>query len=84
MNKEKFKCELNGLDSPNVLRINNGNVDLSFDLFHENVNKSILKHGPLKKLTIQEKKLSLKPWITTGIVTTIYTKNRFYSKFLRT
>ena len=71
MNEEKFKCELNGLDWPNVLRINNGNVDLSFDLFYENVNKSILKHGPLKKLTIQEKKLSLKPWITTGIVTSI-------------
>ena len=84
MNEEKIKSELNGLDWPNVLCINNGNVDLSFDLFYKNVNKLILKHAPLKKLTIQEKKLRLKPWITTGILTSIKTKNRIYRKFLRT
>ena len=48
MNEEKIKCELNGLDWPNVLCINNDSVDLSFDLFYENVNKLILKHAPLK------------------------------------
>ena len=67
MNEENFKCELNGLDWPNVLHNNNNNVDLSFDLFYENVDKLILKHAPLKRLTIQEKKLCLKPWIITGI-----------------
>ena len=77
MNEERFKCELNGLDWPNILRINNDNVDLSFDLFYENVKKLILKHAPLKKLTIQEKKLRLKPWITTGILTSIKTKKEF-------
>ena len=44
----------------------------------------ILKHAPLKTLTIQEKKLRLKPWITTGILTSVKTKNRIYRKFLRT
>ena len=76
--------ELNALDWPNVLCINNNNVNLSFDLFYENVNKLILKHAPLKKLTTQEKKLCLKPWITTGILTSIKTKNRIYRKFLCT
>ena len=52
INEEKFKCELNWLVWPNVLRINNNNVDLSFDLFYENVSKLILKHAPLKKLRI--------------------------------
>ena len=42
MNEEKLKSELNSLDWPNVLRINNNNVDLSFDLFLENINKLIL------------------------------------------
>ena len=84
MNEEKFKCELNGLDWPNVLHNNNNNVDLSFDLFYVNVDKLILKHAPLKRLTIQEKKLCLKPWIITGIWTSIKTKNRIYRKFLRT
>ena len=54
MDKEKFKSELNSLDWPNVLHINNNSVDLSFDLFLENVNKFILKHAPLKKL-LQER-----------------------------
>ena len=44
----------------------------------------ILKHAGLKNLAIQEKKLSLKPWITTSILTSIKTKNRVYRKFLRT
>ena len=48
MNEEKFKCELNGLDWPNVLRINNDNVKLSFDLFYENINKLILSMLPSK------------------------------------
>ena len=72
------------MDWPNVLCINNNNVNLSFGLFYENVNKLILKHAPLKKLTTQEKKLCLKPWITTGILTSIKTKNRIYRKFLCT
>ena len=85
MNEEKFRSELNSLDLPNVLHIGNDNVDLSFDLFLDNVDKLILKHAPLKKLTIQEKKLRLKPGITTGILlTSIKTKNRIYRKFLCT
>ena len=52
INEEKFKRELNWLVWPNVLRINNNNVDLSFDLFYENVSKLILKHTSLKKLRI--------------------------------
>ena len=44
----------------------------------------ILKHAALNNLAIQEKKLRLKPWITTSILTSIKTKNRIYRKFLRT
>ena len=84
MNEEKIKCELNGLDWPNILHINNNNVDLSFGLFYENVNKLILKHAPLNKLTIQKEKICLKPWRTTSILTSIKAKNRIYRKFLYT
>ena len=49
MNKKKLKSELNSLDWTNALCLNNNNVNLSFDLFRENVNKLILKHAPLKK-----------------------------------
>ena len=67
--------------------INKGNIDLLFDLFNENVNKLILKHAPLKKLTVQEKKLRLKPWITTDILTSIkqkieFTENSYVQKML--
>ena len=46
-------------------------------IFYENVNKLLFKHAPLKKLIIQKKKLRLKPWITTGILTSIKTKKEF-------
>ena len=84
MNKKKIKCELNQLDWLNVLRINNDNVNVSFGLFYENVHKLILKHADLKKLALQEKKLRLKPWRTTGILTSIKIKKKIYKKFLRT
>lgn len=81
MNKEKFKSDLNSLDWPNVLNKNNENTDLSSDLFLENVKKSIPN---LKKETIQEKNISFKLWITTGILTSIKTKIRIHRKFLQT
>ena len=83
MNKEKFKSELNSFDWPNLLNKNNENTDLSFDLLLENVKKSILKHAELKKVTIQEKNISFKLWITTSILKSIKTKIRIHRKFLR-
>ena len=83
MNKEKFKSALNSFDWPNLLNKNNENTDLSFDLLLENVKKSILKHAELKKVTIQEKNISFKLWITTSILTSIKTKIRIHRKFLR-
>ena len=36
------------------------------------------KHAPLKQLSRREKKLSLKPWITKGIYTSIKTKIDYF------
>ena len=47
------------------------------------LNKILDKHAPFKKLSIQEEKLSKKPWITTEILNSIKNKNRLYRKVIR-
>ena len=51
------------------LEINNGNVDKSFEYFITTVNSITVEHAPLKKISVKERKLRAKPWITKGILT---------------
>ena len=47
-------------------------------------NNSLLeKHAPLKQITKKEIKTKSKPWITTGILTSIRNKNKIYNKFCK-
>ena len=47
------------------------------------LNEILDKHAPFKKLSIQEEKLSKKPWITTEILNSIKNKNGLYRKVIR-
>ena len=60
-----------------------GDVDYYFETFNKKVNEILDKHAPFKKLSIQDEKLSKKPWITTGILNSIKNKNRLHTKVLR-
>ena len=71
------------MKSDEIIELNKGNVDLSSENFLKIFDSIIDKHLPLRKLTIQEKKLLQKPWITTGILNSIKNKNRKYRKYQR-
>ena len=55
----------------------------TFHFFNKKINEILDKHAPFKKLSIQDEKLSKKPWITTGILNSIKNKNRLYRKVIR-
>ena len=78
LNKENFQSDIKETKWDEILELNKGNVDLSSENFLKIFDSIIDKHLPLRKLTIQEKKLSQKPWITTGILNSIKNKNRKY------
>ena len=50
----------------------------------ELINSLIEKHAPLKQITKKKIKTKSKPWITTGILTSILNKNKKYNKFCKT
>ena len=66
--KERFKLDPKNANWSQILEIENRNIDGSSDKFLKTFNYILDKHAPLKKLSIREKKLSLNPWITDGIL----------------
>lgn len=67
----------------NVLPSNN-DVNESFDTFLTQINQIIDKLIPMKRLTRKEIKTMTKPWITSGIKTSIKFKNKLFKKYVTT
>ena len=78
LDKEMFDSDLKNTNWKGILKIERGVVDYSFETFNKKINEILDKHAPFKKLSIQDEKVSKKPWITTGILNSIKNKNRLY------
>ena len=83
LDKEMFDFDLKNTNSKEILKIERGDVDYFFEIFNKRLNEILAKHAPFKILSIQDEKLSKKPWITTGILNSIKNKNRLYRKVIR-
>ena len=46
-------------------------------------NSVIDRHSPLRPISRQEDRLSDKPWITCGILTSIKTKNKLFKQYFK-
>ena len=62
----------------------NNDANLSFDQFLSKITQIMDKHFPIKRLTNKEHKRKYKPWITSGILTSISRKNKLYKKYSKT
>ena len=63
---------------PNKSNINQDVINLTI------VFNSVLdEHPPMRPMSKKEKRLTDKPWITKGILTSIKTKNRLYKKYFK-
>ena len=51
--------------------------------FFDNVNKLLDEMAPVKKLTRKEKGLFERPWITSGILASMRTRDLLYSEFIK-
>ena len=83
LDKEMFDSELKNTNWKEILKIERGDVDYSFETFNKKHSEILDRHALFKKLSNQDKKLSKKPWITTGILNSIKNKNRLYRKVIR-
>ena len=70
------------IDWPNILKLNEENVNSATNNFFDTINSVLNKYAPLKKVNKYKLRLKKKPWITSGIQKSIYTKNKLLKKFI--
>ena len=66
-----------------VLKIDENNVNLSFQLFESSTSSILDKHAPFKKLSNRGKQLQTKPWLTKNLLKSVQVKNNLYNKMER-
>ena len=80
---DNLNRELGNLISNN-LPLNRDNFNKAFDQFVNLIAKIIDKHAPLQRLSRKQKKFASKPWITKGILISIWKKNAtFRTHFIK-
>lgn len=79
-----FKKDSENIIWDEILKTENTTVNRSFDNFINNFNELLSFHTPIRIISIKEKELPSKPWITNGILTFINAKNRIYGKYCKT
>ena len=84
--KNEKLCDIeNELDNINWSYTHPNNildVNITMDLFLNDIENVVDKHAPLVKLTNKEYKQSQKPWVTKGILKAIKIKNKLLQKYL--
>ena len=79
INKNKFEQDLEHINWLEALKVNDKNVAN----FLQIINYLLEKHALFKQITKKEIKTRRKPWIITGILTSVQNKNKIYHKFFK-
>ena len=83
INTDKFEQDLEHVNWVEALKVNEKNVDNSLENILQIFSSLLEKHAPLKQIIKKEIKTKSKPWIKTGILTSIRNKNKIYNKFCK-
>ena len=67
----------------NVLKANQNEVEISLENLLKIINALLNKHTSKKAMTKIELKTRSKPWLTSGILTSVKNKNEIYNKFCK-
>lgn len=79
--KESFLREYSLTNWNELLKLDESNVDSSFDSFNSIMSRLVDRHLHTVKLTSRQLKLRFqKPWITTGILKSITKRDFFFRK----
>ncbi|XP_057290861.1 uncharacterized protein LOC130613549 [Hydractinia symbiolongicarpus] len=81
-NTEEFRNELMGINKKQELT-SMDDVNLMYNVFHDNLTTVIDKHAPLKPMSKTQLKRSVKPWINDHMLLMIKEKNQLYGMFMR-
>ena len=85
-NRENFLDDVNSLvlDLSNDLTSSHHDIttqlDMTYNSFISKFSEIVDAHAPIKPLSKRQKKQKIKPWLTKGIIKSIATKNKMYTK----
>ena len=80
---ENFLLDLLDINWPQVLNVQNNDVNSTFNAFEKKINDLLDLYLPLRKMTKREHKKQHKPWITTGILNSIKRRDKLQKKFAK-
>ncbi|MEM6831004.1 MAG: reverse transcriptase family protein [Bacteroidota bacterium] len=80
-NQDSFLREFRALNWHEVLSLEGGDVNFSFDSFNTKVSDLVDRHLPTKRLS--KRQLVKKPWITSGILKSMSKRDTYFRRFLR-
>ena len=80
--QENFILDYFDKDWPDLLQIDQQNVNLSMYPFSKNMNSILDAHVPLKKVNKYKLKIKTKPWTTPTLQKSISVKNNLLKKFI--
>ena len=83
LNQEIFLQDFKDIQWNKILKFDKNDVNLSFTLLFETLDKLIEKHAPLQTLSRRSKQRTNKPWITKGIIKSMYTRNKLFQSYQR-
>ena len=86
-NENNFLSEINNIDWDAEIELNKNDANLSINNFYSTISVILDKYAPLKKLSKNDLKQKVKPWITSALQTSIkkgtnYLKNSYDVKML--
>ena len=81
--QENFILDLLNIDWPDIINIDQNDVNSSFNSFETTINALIEQYMPIKKMSKNEIKQLYKPWITNGIRNSIRRREKLYKKFIK-
>ena len=82
-NHEEFIVEYFSGDWSHTLKLQNNNVDASFQYFFDCMNKILDNHALFKKITKYKLKFRNKPWITPTLQKSIYIKKEIFKNCIK-
>ena len=82
-NNQSFLEDFDKINLNQVLQLNQGNVNITFENYLNTVNTLISCHAPLKKFHKKQRKFQQKLWITKGIENRTEKKNRLFKKYIK-
>ena len=81
-NHEEFILDYFSVDWPHTLKLQNNNIDASFQKIFDSMNNILDKHALFKKITKYKLKFRTKPWISPELQKSIFIKNKIFKNYI--